>query len=202
MPEEQKESQSAEVNGEAPAAQASEPEQLKATLAEKEKRLADAIDRLKHLQADFANYKKRAEREQQEYYRVIEDRLLLAILPLYDNFERAFRALGKNGDKDSFIEGMERVFSQFNAFLTQQQISPLETLGQPFDPACHEALMSVESDEKPNTIIEEFERGYRRGERLLRPSRVKVTRRAERAVIESPAPDDSAQPNTSQAEEE
>lgn len=198
MPEEREQSQSqaSAANGEAPAAPGSE-------LAEKEKLLAEAIDRLKHLQADFANYKKRAEREQQEYYRAVEERLLLAILPLYDNFERAFRALGKNGDKDSFIEGMERVFSQFNAFLSQQQITPLEALGRPFDPACHEALMSVESDEKPNTIIEEFERGYRRGERLLRPSRVKVTRSAERRAAEEPSSaDNSAQPNKKTPEEE
>jgi molecular chaperone GrpE len=105
-------------------------------------------------------------------------------LPIYDNFERAFRSLGKNNDKDSFIEGMERVFSQFNSLLSQYAIKPLEALGQPFDPAWHEALMSVESPEKPNTIIEEFERGYRRGDRLLRPSRVKVTRRAERSAQE------------------
>jgi len=195
MREEEKQPQDANSGAEAPAQaiEGSGIEQLKAQLAEKEKELAAAIDRLKHLQADFANYKKRVDREQEEYRQALEDRVLLAILPIYDNFERAFRALGKNHDKDSFIEGMERVFSQFNSLLSQYAIKPLEALGQPFDPAWHEALMSVESDAgQPNTVIEEFERGYRRGDRLLRPSRVKVSRRAER----------SAQENVTKSEEE
>jgi len=147
-------------------------------LEELRAQLASYRERLQHLQADFANYKKRVAREQQAYGQAVEDRLLRTILPLYDNFERAFRSLAKNGDKDSFIEGLEQVYSQFNSFLQQEEIRPLEVLGQPFDPAWHEALMSVETEtEKANIIIEEFERGYRRGERLLRPSRVKVTRR-------------------------
>ncbi|HED04696.1 MAG TPA: nucleotide exchange factor GrpE [Candidatus Fraserbacteria bacterium] len=176
MPEESTEQKTQRAGKVAPEEQA-ELEGLRTQLAEREQRLATYLDRLQHLQADFANYKKRVAREQQAYQQAVEDQLLRAILPIYDNFERAFRTLAKNNDKDSFIEGLEQVYSQFNAFLQQQEIRPLEVLGQPFDPAWHEALMSVETEtEKANIIIEEFERGYRRGERLLRPSRVKVTR--------------------------
>lgn len=153
--------------------------QLERKLEETEEQLKAYIDRLKHLQADFENYKKRVAREQAEYAYFIENRLLLKILPLYDSLERAFRAYHHNGDKDSFVEGMERIYAQFNEFLKSQEVQPVEVLGQPFDPALHEALLLVESDEKPSTVLEEFERGYRRGERLLRPSRVKVSRMRE-----------------------
>jgi len=177
MAEKSKE-QKTQSDGKVASEERTELEELRAQLAEREQRLATYLDRLQHLQADFANYKKRVAREQQAYWQAAEDHLLQSILPIYDNLERAFRTLAKNNDKDSFIEGLEQVYSQFNSFLQRHEIKPLEVLGQPFDPAWHEALMSVATEtEKPNIIIEEFERGYRRGERLLRPSRVKVTRR-------------------------
>ncbi len=154
-------------------------EVLEQKLKETEDQLQAYIDRLQHLQADFENYKKRVAREQEEYAYFIENRLLLKILPLYDNLERAFRSYNHNNDKDSFIEGMERIFAQFNEFLKAQDVRLIEALGQPFDPSLHEALLLVETDEKPNIVLEEFERGYRRGDRLLRPSRVKVSKRKE-----------------------
>lgn len=152
-------------------------EVLEQKLQETEEQLKAYIDRLKRLQADFENYKKRVAREQEEYAYFIENGLLLKILPLYDNLERAFRSYNHNNDKDSFIEGMERIFAQFNEFLKAQDVRLIEALGQPFDPSLHEALLLVETDEKPNIVLEEFERGYRRGDRLLRPSRVKVSRK-------------------------
>jgi molecular chaperone GrpE len=161
-------------------------EVLEQRLKETEEQLKAYIDRLKHLQADFENYKKRVAREQEEYAYFIENRLLLKILPLYDNLERAFRSYHHNNDKDSFIEGMERIFAQFNEFLKAQDVRPIEALGQPFDPSQHEALLMVETDEKPNIVLEEFERGYRRGDRLLRPSRVKVSKRKESKESASP----------------
>jgi len=163
----------AEVKETAP----SELERLRGELKEKEEQLKGYIDRLKHLQADFENYKKRVAREQEELARAVEDRLLLRILPIYDNLERAFRSYNHNNDKESFIEGMERIFAQFSEFLKGEGVRPIEALGRPFDPMLHEALLSVETEEKPNIVLEEFERGYLRGERVLRPSRVKVSRK-------------------------
>ncbi len=152
-------------------------EQLRRELQEKDEQLKAYIDRLKHLQADFENYQKRVARQQEEFAHLVENQLLLKILPIYDSFELAFRAFRKNNDKESFIEGMERIFAQFHEFLKAQDVHPIEALGRPFDPALHEALLSVEADEKPNLVLEEFERGYLRAGRLLRPSRVKVSRR-------------------------
>jgi molecular chaperone GrpE len=154
-----------------------ELEELKRKIAEKDEQLQAMTDRLKRLQADFENYKKRVAREREEFARLAEDQFLLKLLPIYDNMERAFRSYGHNNDKESFIEGMERIFAQFSEFLRDEGVRPIEALGQPFDPLLHEALLSVETDGPPNVVLEEFERGYMRAERVLRPSRVKVSRK-------------------------
>ncbi len=159
-----------------------ELQELRQRLEERERQLQELTERLRHLQADFDNYKKRVEREREEFTRVVEDQFLLKILPIYDNLERAFRSYNHNNDKDSFIEGMERIFAQFSEFLKNEGVRPIEALGKPFDPLLHEALLSVETDQDPpNVVLEEFERGYLRAERVLRPSRVKVSRRPAQA---------------------
>jgi len=149
-------------------------------VSEKEKELnrqiEEYIERIQHIQADFENYKKRVARERAELERLIEDRVILKFIPIYDNLERAFRSFNHNNDKDSFIEGMERIFSQFRYLLESEGVEPIEALGRKFDPALHEALLTVEHDGEPNIVLEEFERGYLRQGRLLRPSRVKVSK--------------------------
>ncbi|MFQ5795115.1 MAG: nucleotide exchange factor GrpE, partial [Candidatus Bipolaricaulia bacterium] len=152
--------------------------ELEAELEERQRKIDAYVDRIQHLQADFENYKKRNRRDQQRFAEQLESRILLEILPIYDNLERAFRSYNHNEDKDSFVEGMERIFSQFSDFLTRKGVRPIETVGNRFDPAKHEALMTVETDQyEPNTVLEEFERGYYRSDMVLRPSRVKVSKR-------------------------
>ena len=153
-----------------------DPERLKASLAEKEEEIRCCTDRLKRLQAEFENYKKRMQREAGSIEERISDREILDLLPLFDNMERAFASYSGNNDAASFIEGIERIFAQFSQILRQKGIAPIDALGQRFDPAKHEALLSVESEGAGNTVLEEFERGYVRSGRLLRPSKVKVSR--------------------------
>jgi len=173
-----------------------ELEEFKRKMTEKDEQLQAMTDRLKRLQADFENYKKRVAREREEFARLVEDQFLLKLLPIYDNMERAFRSYDHNNDKESFIEGMERIFAQFSRFLKDEGVRPIEALGRPFDPLLHEALLSVETDGPPNVVLEEFERGYMRAERVLRPSRVKVSRKR----AEPPAQPASAQAQASDAD--
>ncbi|MCX8102931.1 MAG: nucleotide exchange factor GrpE [Candidatus Bipolaricaulota bacterium] len=149
---------------------------LKAALEAKERHNKELVERLQRVHADFENYKKRIARENEELFRRLEDALLLEILPIYDNFERAFRTFNKNNDKDSFIEGVERIFAQFHTFLASKGVQPIVALGETFDPALHEALITVETTEAGGKVLEEFERGYQRAGRVLRPSKVKVSR--------------------------
>lgn len=156
----------------------SDVEALQRELESKDQRLQETVARLQRTQADFENYKKRVARERDEETRRTQNETLLEILPVFDGFERAFTAYERDGDATAFIEGMERVFAQFRDVLADHDVHPIEAEGQPFDPSRHEALMSVESTEHaPNTVLEAFERGYVRGNEVLRPSRVKVSRK-------------------------
>ena len=133
------------------------------------------IDRLQRLQAEFENYKKRALRDAAAYQQRIGDQIILDFLPLYDNLQRAFQSFSSNHDVETLISGVEQIFAQFQQVLEGKNVVPIVVENQPFDPALHEAMLSVESDVEKNTIIEEFMPGYMRDDRVLRPSRVSVS---------------------------
>lgn len=158
--------------------------ELKTALEAKERQNKELIERLQRVHADFENYKKRVAREHEEVLRRLEDALLLEILPIYDNFERAFRTFNKNNDKDSFIEGIERIFAQFHSFLANKGVQPIPAVGETFDPLLHEALITVETTEAGGKVLEEFERGYQRAGRVLRPSKVKVSKHVDKQAAE------------------
>lgn len=178
-------SEAASITPEGPSLQ-QQLDALMAQLQEKDAQLKDHADRLKRAQADFQNYAKRKEKEQAEVFTLIEDRLLKEILPLYDDLQRAFDALAQGGAQQPFIEGMERIFTKFKEYLNSKEIQRIEAVGTKYDPAWHEVLMAVESEQPPHVVLQEFESGYRRGGRLLRPSRVTVSK-----PKAQPAPDHS-----------
>jgi len=161
-----------------PKEQAAEMTDALGLLAAKQEELASCIDRLKHLQADFENYKKRTAREMVAQEERVADRVILDFLPLYDNLERAFASLSETGDHEAFIEGVKQIAAQFEQILEQKGVSPIDATGRPFDPEYHEALLSVASETDCNTVLEEFERGYLRSGRVLRPCKVKVSKGA------------------------
>ena len=134
------------------------------------------VDRLKRLQAEFENYKRRSSREIESVAERITDRVILEFLPLYDNLQRAFANYASDKNVEGFVAGMERIFAQFTQLLEQKGVKKIEAVGKKFDPALHEALLSVESDEEKNTVIEEFSPGYMREGRVLCPSKVTVSK--------------------------
>lgn len=165
---------------------------LQDQLQQKDAQLKEQADRLKRAQADFQNYVKRKEKEQAEVFTMIEDRLLKEILPLYDDLQRAFDALEQDGKHEPFVEGMKRIFTKFKDYVDSKKIQPIEAVGNKYDPAWHEVLMAVESDQTPHVILEEFERGYRREGRLLRPSRVTVSKPKAQPTAEQAAADNDS----------
>ncbi len=173
--------------------QATPQAELQALLEEKDRQIKELVERLQRLQADFENYKKRQARENEEILLRLEDRILTEILPIYDNLERAFRAFNKNNDKDSFIEGIERIFAQFHSFLESKGVRAIPAVGELFDPLLHEALITVEAEDG-GKVLEEFERGYQRAGRVLRPSKVKVSKRKIPETSQSPQTADSSHP--------
>ena len=146
-----------------------------------EERLKQHIEELedKHLRlaAEFDNYKKRMGRQYEEMMRSANDRILLELLEVVDNFERALHHENDNTDFETFRKGTELIFSQITALLDKYNISPIEALGMPFDPNLHEAVMPVESDDYPEgTVAVEVSKGYLQGERVLRHSKVGVSK--------------------------
>lgn len=146
--------------------------QINALTAEK----ASLYDKLLRRQAEFENYRKRVERERSELYQHGRDDVLLQFLPVVDNFERALSSLETSeGDAEALKHGVELIHKQFKDALSKFGLEAVEAVGQTFDPHVHEAVTTEATDKhKENTVIQEFQRGYRIGDRLLRPAKVKV----------------------------
>jgi molecular chaperone GrpE len=151
------------------------------------KRLQCALDEAKEgvarRQADFENYRKRIERERGEaHQRVVAD-VARKLLPVVDNLARALDAektVQSNESKEfrHFLHGVELITRQLNDVLESLGIQPIASVGERFDPHIHEAVVTEPSDKyEPDTVTEELARGYRIGDRLLRPAMVKVAAR-------------------------
>lgn len=151
--------------------------------------LSEAKEALVRRQADFDNYRKRIERERGEAYNRIVAEVAGKLLPVVDNLSRALEAersveAGESKEFRHFLHGVELISKQLNDVLESFAVQPIVAVGQRFDPHIHEAVVTEASDEyEPDTVISEMQRGYRIGDRLLRPAMVKVSARTE-------APDD------------
>ena len=131
------------------------------------------LDRLKRLQAEYDNYRKRVSREQAEWTARAIERLVVDLLPVMDSFDRALAAAGEAKEASAVLEGMILTHKQLLGALKSHGVEPFPSLGEPFDPARHDAFMSRPAGpgEMPGTIVEEFLTGYRMGERTVRPAK-------------------------------
>jgi molecular chaperone GrpE len=136
----------------------------------------ELLDKYKRCLADFANYRKRQERDREEGSLWIKADVLRQFLPVLDDFERALKNVPGEYAKAGWIEGITLIERKLNSALARFEVLPIEALGKPFDPAFHSALMMEDSDEyPPGTVIEELQRGYRLADQVLRPAVVKVS---------------------------
>ena len=158
-----------------------EVEELKKKLEEKEKEAKENYDRFLRMAADLENYKKRATKEKEDYVKFSNEDLIKAILPFIDNLERAVNHAEKVNDTGVMIEGVRLTIQQILQALNKFGLSSFESVGKPFDPAMHEAMLVVETDQhEPNQVLEEFQKGYLLYHRLLRPASVSVTKLPEK----------------------
>jgi len=143
----------------------------------------DYRDRLLRSIAEFDNYRKRIERERRELAEFVSFEILHDLLPLVDDLERALAAAGPAGESTaqtvaSYRAGVELIHKQLAELLRKRNVTPIEAKGADFDPHVHQAVATEPSDShRDNEVIEELRRGYRLGERLLRPAMVKVASR-------------------------
>ena len=164
----------------------SEVNGLKEQLASKDKEIAELKDKYLRALAETENVRKRIRQQGEETARLQRERLLRDLLPITDNLERAVDAARGGGNGKPIVEGVEMVLRSLLDYLRSNNVTPRESIGQPFDPQFHEAVDQIESaDHPPNTVISEFHRGYQVGDRVLRPARV--------AVAKSPSGEDGSQ---------
>jgi molecular chaperone GrpE len=146
-------------------------------LAEAQAEATRLKDALLRTAADFDNFRKRTRRELEEARRNGREDLLRALLPVFDNLERAIQSAQRTSDVKAMTEGLTMVQRQFVDALGREGIARVPTVGRPFDPGVHEAIQQVETGEHdPGTVIAEVQPGYTQGERLLRAAMVVVAR--------------------------
>jgi molecular chaperone GrpE len=154
-----------------------EIEDLKKRLEEKEKEVKENFDRFLRTAADLENYKKRAAREKEDWMKFANEDLMKSVLPFIDNLERAVNHAEKVVDTGVLTEGIKLTIQQILQTLNRFGLVQFNSVGKPFDPARHEAMLVVETDQyEPDHVVEEFQRGYLLNERLLRPATVSVSK--------------------------
>jgi molecular chaperone GrpE len=132
----------------------------------------EAIDRWKRAAADFDNVRKRAARERDEYVTLANERLVKELLPILDDLERALAAVGEH-EEATVEEGVRLVYRSLASLLQRNGVEEISTEGQ-FDPHVHEALLSQPSEAEEGSVIDVVQKGYKLGDRVVRPARVVI----------------------------
>lgn len=161
--------------------------ELEAKLGAAEKEKKDNWDRYLRAAADLENLRKRQKRELDDARLETKQKVLKEMLPVVDNLERAIEHAGEaDPSVKPIVEGVQLVLRQFSTAFERLGVQPVEAMGQPFDPNLHEAISQQESDAAPGTIVQVLQRGYRSGDRLLRPALVVVAKPKAEAPAEPP----------------
>ncbi|MBR5508451.1 MAG: nucleotide exchange factor GrpE [Lachnospiraceae bacterium] len=141
----------------------------------KDEQIAELTDKVKRQLAEFENFRNRTEKEKAQMYAVGAKEVIEKILPVVDNFERGIKAIPEDKKEDPVASGMEMIYKQLMTVLSDLGVTPIEAIGQEFDPNVHNAVMHVEDEELGENIIkEEFQKGYKYKDAVLRHSMVIV----------------------------
>nr|WP_031513241.1 nucleotide exchange factor GrpE [Desulfofalx alkaliphila] len=150
-------------------------EQMQQLLDSKTAEAEENYNRLLRTQADFDNYRRRTKEEREQLIKYASESLIIELLPVLDNFDRALGAADTPGD--DFAAGVKMIHRQLMEVLNKEGLEEIAAEGKEFDPMVHEAMMQVESDEhSENTVVEELRKGYTLKGKVIRPSLVKVAK--------------------------
>ncbi len=151
------------------------------------------LDKLLRTRAELLNYQKRMRKEHEATAQYAIQDLILDLLPEFDNFERAAKLAESSKDIDKFVEGVKLIEDQLLKVLEKHGVKAIETVGKPFDPNLHEAVAEEENNEHSHhTVIEELQRGFLLKGRVIRPSKVKVSKRTINEKESDEAKDESS----------
>jgi molecular chaperone GrpE len=150
---------------------------LKERLAKSEEQVKELEDRLLRLAAEYDNYRKRTAREFEAICQNANENLILKILDTLDNFERALDSAKNSTDYENFRKGVELIYTHLKELLKKEGLKEIEAVCKPFDPNFHEAVTQCESEEHEEGIVaDEMCKGYMLNDKLLRPSKVVVSK--------------------------
>jgi molecular chaperone GrpE len=167
-----------EGRDEGPAEEVDELMTLRRDLEEQKAKAAEYLDGWQRARAEFANYKKRIEKEQEDMIKSANGAFITRLLPVMDDFERAFQTLPLDLMGMTWLEGIALIQRKLQILLEQEGVTVIEIEGQFFDPTLHQAVTYEESEEhEEGQIIGEVQKGYKMGDRVLRPSLVRVAKR-------------------------
>ena len=157
-----------ENDGEGEAAKGGKPDP-------KDIKIEELTDKYKRLFAEFDNYRKRTELEKAGMYDEGEKYVILKLLSVVDNFERAMASVPEELRGSSYVDGIDKIYRAFTDMLTELKVTPIDAAGKPFDANLHNAVMHVEDESVgENVVVEEFQKGYMYKDKVLRYSMVKV----------------------------
>jgi len=147
-------------------------ESLKQALAEEKAKAEDYLASWQRTQADFINYKRRTEQEKVEFSKFANSNLMLNLLPVLDDLERALASIPAKSARLPWVDGVRLIARKLKATLEAQGLKPIKALGEPFDPYFHEAVRQDKG--KEGIVIEELQKGYKLHDRVIRPATVVV----------------------------
>lgn len=156
--------------------EALDPAQLQSEVTRLQSLADDYQQRALRTQADFDNFRKRTQKEKEDMAKYASSKLITELISVVDNFERALVAAEESSEAESFTKGVNMIFRQLEGVLQAEGLTTMETVGKPFNPEFHQAIMQVESDEYgEGTVVEEVQKGYMLKDKVLRPAMVKVS---------------------------
>ena len=162
-----------------------ELQEIQQKLTEANNRTQELEDRLLRLAAEFDNYRKRTAREFENIIKNANENLLLDLIDILNNFSRALQSSPNNQDASGFKSGVELIYNQMKSLLNKEGLEEIKAKGEKFDPALHEAVLQLESDQAEGTILEEITKGFKLNSKVIRHSQVVVAKRKEEKVEHS-----------------
>jgi len=159
-----------------------EPEPLsgeqktEAMIFDLKEKLSVSEDKYLRLAAEFDNFRKRTARQYGDAIKTANQNIIVELLEVVDNFQRALQTESNNSDRESLLKGIELVYQNLNGILEKQGLEPIEAVGKEFDPNLHEAMMQTSSDDFPEgVVVQELTKGYMLNGKVIRYSRVAVS---------------------------
>ena len=177
-----------------------ELEELRGRIESLQKEKDELFGKLQRVSADYANYQKRMPKQISDSISYEKERIIKSLLPALDNFEHTLQNAHSAEDVDVLVKGIQIIYDQFIEILKSHSVEQIEALGEPFDPAVHEAMTQrTDAEKEENVVLEEFQKGYQLNGRVIRPSKVIVNKlpveeiAVQEDTIDAEQPDDECE---------